>query len=110
MIEGFWLWLSFGLLAATTLITRGSFIMAGEKGRLPAVLQRALRYAPAAALAALVAPELVLTRGELVASWHDAKLVGAVTAVGWMLWRRDMLGTIVVGTATMLICRLGFGW
>jgi branched-subunit amino acid transport protein len=35
MIEGFWLWLAFGLLAATTLITRGSFIMAGEKGRLP---------------------------------------------------------------------------
>ena len=59
MIEGFWLWLSFGLLAATTLITRGSFIMAGEKGRLPAVLQRALRYAPAAALAALVAPDLL---------------------------------------------------
>lgn len=59
MIEGFWLWLAFALLSATTFLTRGSFIMAGEKGRLPPALQRALRYAPAAALAALVAPDLL---------------------------------------------------
>ena len=43
MIEGFWLWLAFALLSATTFLTRGSFIMAGEKGRLPPTLQRALR-------------------------------------------------------------------
>lgn len=35
MIEGFWLWIAFGLLSATTFLTRGSFMLLGEKGRLP---------------------------------------------------------------------------
>ena len=50
MIEGFWLWLAFALLSATTFLTRGSFIMAGEKGRLPPALQRALRGIATAAM------------------------------------------------------------
>ena len=35
---------------------------------------------------------------------------GAAAATAWYLWRRDMLGTIVAGTATMLALRLGLGW
>ena len=34
----------------------------------------------------------------------------ALAATLWFVWRRDMLGTIVAGTAAMLICRLGLGW
>src|SRR5690606_9318685 len=58
--EGVWLWVTFALMAMTTVGTRGSFILLGEKGRLPPALQRALRYAPAAALSALVMPDLLL--------------------------------------------------
>jgi branched-subunit amino acid transport protein len=60
MTEGVWLWLAFVLMAMTTIGTRGSFILLGEKGRLPPALQRALRYAPAAALSALVMPDLLI--------------------------------------------------
>jgi len=31
-------------------------------------------------------------------------------AVMWFLWRRDLLGTILAGTAVMLLMRLGLGW
>ncbi len=63
MSEGLWLWLTLLAIGSTTIMTRGSFILAGEKGRLPPALQRALRYAPAAALSALVMPDLLLDGG-----------------------------------------------
>lgn len=77
MIEGIWLWLAFVLLAITTLVTRGSFIVIGERGRLPAVVQRALRYAPAAALSALVMPDLLLVQ-DTVQPLNPKLLAGVV--------------------------------
>ncbi len=97
-------------LALITLLTRGFFVLPERDWPLPDWLRDGLRHAPIAALVAVVAPDLLLTRGAWVGSWHDARLVGAAVAVAWMLWRRDMLSTIVVGTAVMLTCRLGFGW
>ena len=108
MIEGFWLWLSFGLLAATTLITRGSFIMAGEKGRLPAVLQRALRYAPAAALAALVAPDRLLVQGEIQPL--NPRLVAGIAVTLVALRTRKPWLPFVLGMAVLIGLRKGLGW
>jgi branched-subunit amino acid transport protein len=62
------------------------------------------------ALAAVIVPELVMSRGQLIHTWQDARLFGAAAATAWFFWRRDMLGTIVAGTAVMLIFRLGLGW
>ena len=65
MHSGVWLWLAFVLAALATHIPRASFIVAGGRVKLPGGLQRALRYAPAAALAALIVPDIVLVSGEL---------------------------------------------
>lgn len=46
------LWLTFVLVGAATLLPRSSFIVAGHRIQLSPNLQSALRYAPAAALAA----------------------------------------------------------
>lgn len=108
MIDGFWLWLAFGLLCATTLITRGSFIMAGDKGRLPAVLQRALRYAPAAALAALVAPDLLLVQDE-IQPLNPKLLAGIVVALVALYTRKPWL-PFVLGMAVLIGLRKGLGW
>ena len=59
MHSGVWLWLAFVLVALATHFPRASFIVAGGRVKLPAGLQRALRYAPAAALAALIVPDIV---------------------------------------------------
>ncbi len=37
-----------------------------------------------------------------------AAAVAAATA--YFYWRRDILGTIVTGTAVLLVLKLGFGW
>lgn len=97
-------------LAALTLLTRGAFLLPRRPLPLPGWLQQGLRHAPVGALAAVVLPELLLEGGQPIASWRDAQLIGALVGTGVMLLRRSILATIVTGTATMLLCRLGLGW
>ena len=97
-------------MVAITLLTRGFFILPRQHWPLPAWLQRGLRYAPVGALAAVVAPELVMNGGHLIDTWRDPRLIGALAGTLWFVWRRDILGTIVSGTAVMLVLKLGLGW
>jgi branched-subunit amino acid transport protein len=97
-------------MAAITVITRGFFLLSEREWPLPAWLMRGLRYAPLAALAAIVAPEVLLTDGTLVDTWQDPRVLGVVAATTYFWWQRGILGTIVVGTAVMLAARLGLGW
>jgi branched-subunit amino acid transport protein len=97
-------------MAATTLITRGFFFLQRAQLPVPAWLIEGLRYAPLAAMVAVVAPEIVMTQGHLIDTWKDPRLFGAAAATAWYFWRRDMLGTIVAGTAVLLALRLGLGW
>lgn len=97
-------------LTAITVLTRGFFILPERELPMPGWLKEGLRYAPIGALVAVIAPELVMSQGQLISTWRDPRLAGALAATLYYLWRRDMLGTIVAGTAVMLILRLGFGW
>jgi branched-subunit amino acid transport protein len=97
-------------MTAITLITRGFFFLQRAQLPVPGWLLEGLRYAPLAAMVAVVAPEVVMTQGQLINTWKDARLFGAAAATGWYFWRRDMFGTIVVGTATLLALRLTLGW
>jgi branched-subunit amino acid transport protein len=97
-------------LALISLLTRGFFILPSRELPIPAWLQRGLRYAPVAALVAVVVPEVVMTDGRLLTTWQDARLYAAAAGIAWFFWRRSILGTIVVGTGVMLLLRLGLGW
>ena len=97
-------------LAALTLATRGFFFLTEREIPIPEALRQALRYAPLAALAAVVVPEIVMTRGELIHTWRDARLFAAVAGAGWFFWRGGILGTILAGMAVLLPLKLGLGW
>ena len=97
-------------MVLVTLLTRGFFILPSRELPLPNWLREGLRYAPIGALVAVVAPDLLISQGHLITTWQDARLFGAAAATVWYIWRRGMLGTIVVGTGAMLILRLGLGW
>ncbi|GAB4116309.1 MAG: hypothetical protein Fur0014_18320 [Rubrivivax sp.] len=97
-------------LALITLLTRGFFILPARELPIPPRLRTALRYAPVAALTAVVVPEVVLTQGRLITTWQDPRLFAAVAGAAWYFWRRGILGTIVTGTAVLLALRLGLGW
>jgi branched-subunit amino acid transport protein len=97
-------------LALITLLTRGFFLFPERELPIPGWLQQGLRYAPLAALAAVVVPEIVTTQGQLIDTWRDARLPATALALAYFAWRRSILGTIVVGTAALLLFRLGLGW
>ncbi len=106
MHSGWWLWLAFVLAGLATHIPRGSFIVAGSRAKLPAGLQRALRYAPAAALAALVMPDVLLVGGETQLT--NPKLLAAiavfVVATRWQnAWLPFIVGMGVLWSAKYLI-------
>lgn len=97
-------------MTAITLLTRGFFFLQRAQLPVPAWLTEGLRYAPLAAMVAVVAPEIVMTQGHVITTWKDARLYGAAAATAWFFWRRDMFGTIVAGTAVLLALRLTLGW
>jgi branched-subunit amino acid transport protein len=97
-------------LGVITVLTRAFFFLPRRELPMPGWLREGLRYAPLAALAAVVAPEVVMTQGALIETWRDARLYAVAAATAYYFWRRDILGTIVCGTAVMLALRLGLGW
>lgn len=97
-------------LAVITLLTRGFFILPSREVPIPDWLRQGLRYAPVAALTAVVVPEVVMSQGKLIGTWQDARLYAAAAGAAWFFWRRGILGTIVTGTAVLLALRLGLGW
>ncbi|HSV83876.1 MAG TPA: AzlD domain-containing protein [Ramlibacter sp.] len=97
-------------MAAVTLLSRCFFMLPREELPMPRWLQEGLRYAPIAALTAVVTPEILMTQGHLIQTWKDPRLFGAVAGVAFYLWRRDLFGTIVCGTGVMLALRFGLGW
>ena len=97
-------------LAAITVGTRGFFLFPERELPMPAWLKQGLRYAPLAALAAVVAPEVVMTQGHVITTLKDARVFATLAATGYFFWRRGILGTIVTGTLVMVALRTGLGW
>ena len=97
-------------MAAITLLCRAFFMLPEQDLPMPKWLREGLHYAPIAALAAVVAPELVMTQGQLVDTWRDARIFGALAGLAFYAWKRSLFGTIVCGTGVMLALRFGVGW
>lgn len=97
-------------LTVITVITRSFFLLPERELPMPGWIKRGLRYAPLAALAAVIAPEVLTTQGQLIATWQDARLPALAAACAYYFWRRGILGTIVVGMAVFLPLRLALGW
>lgn len=97
-------------LTAITVLTRSFFLLSEREPTLPGWLKRGLRYAPLAALAAVLVPEVVMTQGQLIGTWADARLYAVAAATAWFLWRRTLLGTILTGMAVLVPLKLLLGW
>lgn len=97
-------------MAVITLACRAFFVVPKQDLPMPTWLREGLRYAPIAALAAVVAPELVMTQGHLIDTWRDARIFGALAGLAFYAWQRSLFGTIICGTGTMLALRFTLGW
>jgi branched-subunit amino acid transport protein len=97
-------------LTGVTVLTRCFFFLSSRPWPLPAWAERGLQYAPVAALAAVVVPEIAMSQGELIGTWKDARVFGALAGLCVFAWRRSVLLLIVAGMAVYLPLRIGLGW
>ena len=96
------------LLALCSVICRAGYMVFGDYLPLPDGLRRALRYAPAAALTAIVVPDLLPWR-EGVGPVFDLRLIAAVVAVAVYLRTRNAVLVIVAGMITLWLLRAVVG-
>jgi branched-subunit amino acid transport protein len=102
-------WLLFLAIGLGTFILRFLFIYLFGKIDMPDWLRRALRFVPAAALAALVFPALTHPTGQLNLSMQNFRLLAGLggAMVAWKT--RNVLLTILVGMALLWILEAAFG-
>ena len=93
-------WLTFVLIGLATTLPRASFIVLGNRVSLPPVVQRALRYAPAAALAAIVVPDVLVVSGEFAPL--NPKLAGVIAAIAVASLSRNPWLPFIMGMAVLL--------
>jgi branched-subunit amino acid transport protein len=101
-------------LVVISVLTRSFFFLSSNQWELPSWAERGLQYAPIAALAAVIAPEIVMTQGQLISTLKDARLFGVAAGLLYFFARRasgqSVLGTIVAGMAVYLPLHIGLGW
>lgn len=103
------LWVIVGL-AIVTLVSRSFFCISSKPWQLPHWAQRGLQYAPIAALSAVVVPEIVMSQGQLIGTWQDARLFAAAAGVAIYHAKRNVLLTILGGMAVYLPLHLALHW
>ncbi len=97
-------------LCAVTFVTRSFFLLTPSAFVFPPLIQRALRFAPTAAITAVIAPEIFMQAGHVDVSWHNKALIACVIASIVFVIRQNLLLTIFVGMLVFTVLRLfGFG-
>lgn len=93
-------------MAVIVFFTRALFVLPGGRFRLPPEAERMLRYAPAAALMAIVVPDLVLAHGAIALSVDNPRLVGGLVAFALAVATRSILLTIAGGMLAFTLIRI----
>jgi branched-subunit amino acid transport protein len=112
LFEGTDFW-TFGVIVGLTLVTvvtRSFFFISSEEWTLPDWAQRGLQFAPIAAMAAVVFPEILMQQGHFLQTWMDARWVGAVVGGAVYFWKRNVLLTIVAGMLAYLPLHVCLAW
>lgn len=95
------LWLIIVGLTFITVITRSLFLLAGSSITISPTIQRALRFAPAATLIALILPSLVAANNSLTMAsinpLNNFKLAASIVAGIVFFYTRHMMLMIIVG-------------
>ena len=92
---------------------RAVFVYAMERIPVTGTFRAILSYIPAAVLAALVAPAILLHQGDLTLplnwlSGHE-RAIAALAALAVSFWKRNMLLTIVTGMGLLYLMEYVFG-
>lgn len=94
------------LLTAISFATRASFILWFSRATLPRLVQKGLRFVPAAVFTALAVPDIFLRAGGIQLGLSNPKAAAALVAalVAWKT--RNTLLTILSGMTALHLLRL----
>ena len=87
-------------MGLVTLGTRGFFMFWGDRVRMPEIILRSIRYAPLAAIVAILAPEILMPDGATEISqfnWAIPQIWAGLAAFVAFAWLRSMLPTLIIG-------------
>lgn len=102
------LWLIILASGLITLTMRFSFIYLHGRTSFPVWFRAALRYVPAAVLAAIVLPGLAMPHGEIDISLANPRFLAGIVAA-LVAWRtRGVLATTVIGMAALWLLQYWF--
>jgi len=108
--EDWYVYAAIGLLTVCTLLTRASYHLFGQHVPLGEGVRRALRYAPAAALTAILVPSLLPWSPGSGGAVVDEKVLAAVFGI-WLFQRtRNNLVMILGGMVAFWLIRFVFRW
>jgi len=107
VIDSYVRWAILGITLAT-FITRSGPHLLGARLRIPPAFDAALRFAPACALAAIIAPDLVFTGDTLNLTLENPRWVAGVAAAVIFATSRSMIATIVGGMAFFWLLKAWF--
>jgi branched-subunit amino acid transport protein len=94
-------------LALSTLVTRTSFLVLGDRIRLGHRAEAALRYAPVCTLAAIIVPDVLFHGGAtLDLAPFNPRLVGVIAAALWLCWSRNIIGCLATGMVAFSVARI----
>jgi branched-subunit amino acid transport protein len=99
-------WILVAGVAFVSFLTRALFLLPANHLRLSAGIQRALRFAPAAALMAIIAPDMLAMQGEPWISIANPRLAGGLAGFVIALTTRSILLTIAGGMLAFTVVRL----
>ena len=103
--ESWFVWALIAGMAAIAFFTRAVFILPGSHLRLPPTVERVLRYAPAAAIMAIIVPDLALAHGAFSISIENPRLAGGLVAFALAVSTRSVFATIAGGMLALTLVR-----
>lgn len=96
-----------GMLFVTYSVRLLPFAFAGRL-HLPAIIRNSLTYVPVAVLSAIIAPALLMPKGDVWLDWNNPYLMAGITSVVAAYLSKNLVITIVTGLSTALLVRLMF--
>jgi branched-subunit amino acid transport protein len=98
-------------MGLVTLGTRSFFMFWGDRVRMPEIILRSIRYAPLAAIVAILAPEILMPAGAMQISqfnWALPQIWAGLAAFVVFTWLRTMLPTLIAGMLVYSALRYWF--
>ena len=58
----------------------------------------------------MVLPEVVMSNGQLISTWQDARVFAALAAIAVYFWRESPLLSLLAGMVVYLPLHVGWNW